>query len=62
MSEICKNLNDQQLLKHIVRVFPTCYVEIGFSWVRPLASQPFNYASQNSELPYLPEYMSQFQH
>ena len=22
----------------------------------------YNYASQNSELPYLPEYMSQFQH
>ena len=25
-----------QLLKHIIRVFSTCYVEIGFLWVRPL--------------------------
>ena len=32
----CKNLNDHQLLKRIIRVFPTCYVEIGFSWVRPV--------------------------
>ena len=36
MSENCKSLNDHQLLKHIIRVFPTCYVEIGFPWVRPL--------------------------
>ena len=37
VSENYKKLKcDQQLLKHIIRVLPTCYVEIGFSWVRPL--------------------------
>ena len=36
MSDNYKNLIDQQLLKHIIRVFPTGYVEIGFLWVRPL--------------------------
>ena len=31
-----RKLNHHQLLKHIIRVFPTCYVEISFSCVRPL--------------------------
>ena len=29
-------MNHQQLLKHIVRVFPNWYVGMYISWVRPL--------------------------
>ena len=35
-----KNVNHQQLLKYIVRVFPNWYVGMYLSWVRPLALRP----------------------
>ena len=45
-------MNHQQLLKHIVRVFPNWYVGMYISWVKldHSGSQPFNYDKESPKL------------